>query len=123
MKECDKRMAEIKVPHDFNRAVKGLTNVKYWKGETFYECMCNTHLMGLSFHSSASEYRSWVLYFSLPVLHGILPDPFFSHYSLLVAATHILLGESISQSALRCAEQYLHRFYEMFANLYGTYGV
>ena len=75
------------------------------------------------FHSSASEYRSWLLYFTLPVLHGIFPDPFFSHYTLLVAATHIFLSESISSSALRCAEQYLHRFYGMFANLYGRCGV
>lgn len=36
--ECDKRLAKIQVPHDFNRSVKGLNNVKHWK---------------------ASEYRSW----------------------------------------------------------------
>ena len=27
----------------------------------------------------ASEFRSWLLYHSLPVLHGILSDPYFTH--------------------------------------------
>ena len=69
--ECDKGLAQIRVPHDFNRSVKGLANVKHWK---------------------ASEYRSWMLFYSLPVLPGLLAEPYFSHYALLVAALHILLN-------------------------------
>lgn len=68
---------------------------------------------------TASEYRSWLLCYSLPVLNGILADPYFTHYSLLVAAMHILLSECITPSELRRAELYIHRFYEMFATLYG----
>lgn len=67
----------------------------------------------------ASEYRSWLLYYSLPVIHGVLPEPFFTHYTLLVAALHILLSTSISQSNLRRATRYLDRFYENFSALYG----
>ena len=67
----------------------------------------------------ASEFRSWLLYYSLPVLCGILPDPYFTHYSLVVAAIHLLLSETITDTMLHKAEQYLNRFYEMFAALYG----
>lgn len=70
---------------------------------------------------TASEYRSWVFYFSLPILDGILPEPYFSHYALLVAAIHILFGDEIQSAALTRADLYLRRFYEVFASLYGQY--
>ena len=54
----------------------------------------------------ASELRSWVLYYSFLVLHGILPDHHFTFYSLQVATK---------------AEQILNRFYEMFATLYSKW--
>lgn len=31
MNQCDERLTRIQVPHDFNRAVKGLNHVKHWK--------------------------------------------------------------------------------------------
>ena len=67
---------------------------------------------------TASEYLSWVLYLSLPVLVE-LPEPYFTHYSLLVVAMHILLGQSISLQFLLMAEKYLLRFYQMLSSLYG----
>ena len=45
--------------------------------------------------------------------------PRLPYYSLLVAAMHLLLSDKISHSMLRKAEQYLDRFYKMFATLYG----
>ena len=45
----------------------------------------------------ASEYRAFLLYYSLPVLAGVLPPQFWNHYSLLVTAISILLRESISE--------------------------
>lgn len=68
----------------------------------------------------ASDYGSWLLHYSLPVLQGILPDPYFTHYCLLVAAMHVFLADCVSLSSLSAAEQYLHRFCQMFAALYGT---
>ena len=44
------------------------------------------------------------------MLHGILYDPYFSHYTLLVAAMHILFGESIPERSLSRANRYLQRF-------------
>ena len=118
LKLCEERLTSIKVPHDFNRAVKGLTHVKHWKGRLkrkLYYSMYNSFLP-----PTASEFRSWLLYYSLPVLHEILPNPYFAHYALLVAAMHIYLGDSITQSDFRWAELVIHRFCESFAELYGT---
>ena len=67
----------------------------------------------------ASEYRSWLLYYSLPVLQGILPELYLTYCCLLVAAMYILLSDSIQLSSLRQAEEYLHKFYLMFAALCG----
>ena len=53
------------------------------------------------------------------MLHGIFHDPYFSHYALLVAAMHILFGESIPERSLSRANRYLQRLCEMFASLHG----
>ena len=42
-------------------------------------------------HLKASELRSFLLFYSLPCLHGLLPDSSFQHYLLLVEAIYILL--------------------------------
>lgn len=58
----------------------------------------------------ASEHRSWLLYFSLPVLHGLLQEPYFTHDTLFVAAIHMLLSAKLTHSNLRRASCYLDRF-------------
>ena len=67
----------------------------------------------------ALEFRAWLLFYSLPVLDGILQDPYFTHYALLVAAMHVFLSDDISQSEFRWAEICIHRFCRNFADLYG----
>ena len=32
LRECNDRLTKIQVPHDFSRAVKGLDQIKLWKG-------------------------------------------------------------------------------------------
>lgn len=70
-------------------------------------------------YTVASEHCSWLLYYSLPVLSGVLPEPFFTHYSLLVAGMHILLSDSVTEDSIHQAEVYLLRFYQMYSTLYG----
>ena len=70
---------------------------------------CNSCLLLFTKHV-ASEFRSWLLYYSLPVLHGILPDPYFTHYLLLVAAMHLLLSDVITDVMLHKAQQYSLRY-------------
>ena len=100
MKQCNERLADIRVPHDFSRTPRPLSQVKQWKGKCT-SCDCSdfvAYLLYLLFFP-ASEHRSWVLYYSLPVLFGLLPDLYFTHYCQLVAAMHTLLGDCIILAA------------------------
>ena len=54
------------------------------------------------------------------MLNGLLPELFYTHYTLVVAAMHVLLSTSISPSALDRAKKYLDKFCETFAALYGN---
>lgn len=65
--------------------------------------------------------RSWILFFALPVLYGILPDPYFNHCVLLIASLRILLSDRITLLELRDANTYLTHFYLKFPDLYGGF--
>ncbi|CAH1254763.1 Hypp1405 [Branchiostoma lanceolatum] len=73
------------------------------------------------YHSS--EYRAWLLYYSLPIMQFFLPTEHFENYSLLVNAIHILLGESITEEQLCAADDKLKQFVEGFQRLYGSFRV
>lgn len=61
-------------------------------------------------HLKASELRTFLLFYSVPCLYGILPDLYFQHFLLLVEAIYLLLQESISISDLRKATSLLKHF-------------
>ena len=63
--------------------------------------------------------RNWLLFYSLPVLKGVLPNPYLSHYSLLVAGLLLLVSDRITQEDIRNAELYLNEFYVKYPELYG----
>ena len=67
----------------------------------------------------ASELRTWLLYYSLPLLLHELPSLYWHHYALLVCSIHVLLGEKITYSNLQSAEQMLCDFCGLFSELYG----
>jgi hypothetical protein len=69
-------------------------------------------------HWKTAEYRNFLFLWSLPVLHDILPEEYFLHFSLLVRGIFTLARENISMSELRNAEQCLTGFVENFASLY-----
>ena len=71
------------------------------------------------FFPTAAEYRSWLLFYSVPCLKGILSDELLNHYALLVGAIFLLCQESISPADLRKAEMLLAHFVEMFDVYYG----
>jgi hypothetical protein len=66
-----------------------------------------------------SEMRNWLLFYSLPVLNGVLPNPYLSHYSLLVAGLLLLTSDRITPEDIRNAELYLKEFYVKYPELYG----
>ena len=89
-----------------------------------YAVLLCTRLCCITVQSSiASEYRSWMIYYSLSVLDGILPNLYYTHYSLLAAAVYVFMGNGgcISHSVIDKAEQYMDRFCEMFSRLYGKH--
>ena len=69
-----KIVARVKPPCEFRRTPRASDIISYWK---------------------ASEFRSWLLYFAIPVLKSYLPPEYTHHLALLVCALHILLGDSI----------------------------
>ena len=83
-----------------------------------YVCMLVGFYSFLS-PSTASEYRSWMLFYSIPVLHGILDDTYLQHYVLLVQAVWILLSDSISDKQFADSEKLLHLFCLQFSAFYG----
>lgn len=66
-----------------------------------------------------SQLREWLLFFSLPVLMGKLPQEYLQHLSLLIASLHILLSDSISSVDLSNVERFLKEFYVKLPQLYG----
>ncbi|KAH9385067.1 hypothetical protein HPB48_027121 [Haemaphysalis longicornis] len=67
----------------------------------------------------AKELESWILFYSLPVLEGVLARPYVQHWACLVEALHILLAKSISELDLLVAEELLVEFHVKTEYLYG----
>jgi hypothetical protein len=104
--DIDRILMSIKPPTNFARTPRSIRNSAQWK---------------------ASEWRQWLLFYSLFALRGVLPTLYFNHYLLLVESMAILLSESISADDLNSAENCLHAFVSQFGSLYGmnymTYNV
>ena len=99
LKLIDRKLLLVKPPHEFRRSPRSIaSSVKYWK---------------------ASEYRAWLLFYSLPIAAPYLPAEYAHHYSLLVYGIHILLGSDISSDQLIIADQLLQCFYQLMPDLYG----
>ena len=84
--------------------------VLYFK---FYNLLCTSCL--------ANEVRAWLLYYSLPCLSGILPQPFLDHFTHLVEAIHLFLGTVISPNVISKGQECLTYFYKEFGVLYGIF--
>ncbi|CAB3985352.1 Hypothetical predicted protein [Paramuricea clavata] len=94
----DGRLCLCQPPDYISRLPRSLADRKYWK---------------------ASEVRSWLLYYSLPVLHGILPDELYCHYALLATSVYHLLQQPVTQSGLLSADRQLEEFYALMSKYYG----
>ena len=78
-------------------------------------------------HLKASELRTFLLFYSVPCLYGILPEEYFQHYVLLVEAIYLLLQDSISPNDITKASALLRhlciRIKELYAPRYETFNV
>lgn len=97
--EIDAQLLKQRPPSELSRPPRSIKkHLNYWK---------------------ASELRSWMLFYSLPLLLEYLPSLYWHHYALLACALHILLQEKITLSQIDAAEQMLRDFYVLLPDLYG----
>ena len=99
LKSLDSELLKQKPPHDFARAPRSIQK----------------HMMDWK----ASEFRAWLLYYSLPLLLHILPPLFYHHYALLVCAFHLLLQDNLRACDIDVAEEMLKDFCALLPELYG----
>ena len=64
-------------------------------------------------------FRTFLLFYAIPCLYGILPDEYLNHLASLVNGVFLLLQESITPENLRDAHRALIQFCAMFKELYG----
>ncbi|XP_015778887.1 PREDICTED: uncharacterized protein LOC107356773 [Acropora digitifera] len=82
--KADKRLLQIHPPLEIGRIPRSIEHHrKYWK---------------------ASELRSFLLYYGIPVLFGMLAPNYFQHFAILSQASFILLQDSISEQELQQCE-------------------
>lgn len=67
----------------------------------------------------ASELKSWLLFFSLPCLDGIIAQEALDHYCLLVKSAYVLLKSEISEAELVQCEKDLCQFVIDYEKYYG----
>ena len=102
----DAQLAKIRPPDSVSRLPRPISQACRWK---------------------ASEWRSWLLFYSLPLLRGMLPGQYFNHWMHLVSSIYLLLQPEVSAGCLSTAERSLGMFVSQFVGLYGlehmTYNV
>jgi hypothetical protein len=94
----NERLKLIRPPSSITRYPRSIKEVKLWK---------------------ASEWRSWLLFYSYVCLVGILKTEYLEHLSMLSSAIFILLQKSVVLSDLITARQYLMQYIYLTEKLYG----
>ncbi|XP_063064685.1 uncharacterized protein LOC134456944 [Engraulis encrasicolus] len=94
----DEQLLAIKPPVELTRVPRAVKERKFWK---------------------ASEWRSFLLFYALPVLSGILPKKYLNNLFLLVFGIYTLLQENIHTVDIDNAEKALKKFVMGFEKLYG----
>lgn len=89
----NKRLLAMSPPTSIPRTPRSLTERKMWK---------------------ASEWRSWLILYSLICLKGVLPYKYLLHLALFVSGINILLQDSITLDMLQRAEKLLTKFVVLF---------
>jgi hypothetical protein len=95
--EIDKRLLALTPPTSISRRPRTLKQRADWHG---------------------NEWRSWLLYYSLPCLKGYLPIRYLKHHCMLVSAIHTLLKDRISLHDLESATWNLGEYVSEFQTLY-----
>lgn len=96
---ADSKLLQIKPPLTITRTPRSIQQHRsYWK---------------------ASEYRAWLLFFSIPVMLDILPRDYLIHHMLLVEAIYLLLKNTIYPEELVKAELLIQHYCFKLQYYYG----
>ncbi len=99
LKAIDEMLISQRPPQDFTRPPRAIArHKKYWK---------------------ASELRTWLLFYALPLVLGSLPPLYVHHTALLVASLHIFLRQQLTETKITAAETMLQSFHQLLPELYG----
>lgn len=91
--EVSKLLLRCKVPHETQRAVRPITDIKNWK---------------------AHEWKTWMI-ICIPILKGFLPPKYIHHLAKFVVAFNLLLSNEITLEKATLAEDLLTQFcYEAY---------
>ncbi|KAK3910766.1 Halomucin [Frankliniella fusca] len=94
---ADEKLKKIKPPSYAARAPRSLKEIKFWK---------------------ASEYKLFLLYYSVALLHGLMENRYLQHHCKLVSAISLLCQDSISLTQVDLACNLLRSYVQDFPRLY-----
>lgn len=97
LKTVDSLLCSITPPSYIKRMPRTITDVSYWK---------------------ASELITWLLVYSLPVLHGIMSEEYFLHHQLLVAGLYHLYKDGMTHDDIETGRILLNCYVRDFEKLY-----
>ena len=120
---CTDRLLKCKVPTIVRRLPRKIEERAQWKGMLHSPVLPppQSYCITSTFYNTASEFQNWVLLYAIPVLEGILPEPYYGHFGKLICAISILLSCEIDRSLLTRAEMYLNDFCKGMEELYGKW--
>ncbi|KAG0416137.1 hypothetical protein HPB47_006700, partial [Ixodes persulcatus] len=92
------RLCKQKPPQCMNRPPRALKLRKYWK---------------------AAEWQSWLFYYCLPCVEGILPDEYFAHFELFTSALYLLTKTEVRDEDVDLSTEKMTKFVVLTEFLYG----
>jgi len=98
IKNIDESLLKIKPPHDVRKLPHAISDQSNYK---------------------AKDWKSWLLYYSIPICLDYIPKKYIHHYALLVKCVYILLKTDITNSELNKCEEDLMIFVALFEVQYG----
>ncbi|XP_028045643.1 uncharacterized protein LOC114254206 [Monomorium pharaonis] len=102
----DERLLIIRPPSSITRTPRSIKDISKWK---------------------ASEWRAWLLFYSVPCFKGLLKKKYINHIAMLSAATNILLQKSMTREEVFRAHKlflcYMYLFQKYFSEENMVYNI
>ncbi|XP_051171576.1 uncharacterized protein LOC127288266 [Leptopilina boulardi] len=106
LRKLNEKLLQMTPPQEIHRQPRPINEKAKWK---------------------ASEWRSFLLFYSVICLKDLIPAEVLNHYALLVESIFILLKDSISEEELRICEEklliFVAKLQEMFGNSVMTFNI